>query len=235
MEEGDAGMAMDSPEFTETTLTLRESYLAMLVFLEAYHERGETSTGSLLGDLQVGIWEDSNSADPAQLADYVAAFKVMRGIRGKNWEACDIAEVDSHRYLWLDAVSELKSGCNVLRLEVSEGRLGEPEDCEIAGIVLKDSRPVLADRANAIYRLTFHEYAAYSITNESCTEWDDYGEWTGTTVRQYSRSRFLEYVKEATIAEGFFSGPLLHYELVCLDHIVDVVANAPPIVEKLTG
>lgn len=73
-------LELSDPAFDET-LTLREAYLAMVRFLEAYHRRGESTTGALLGSIQVGLWQDRSSADPAQLYDFLAAVKAVRATK----------------------------------------------------------------------------------------------------------------------------------------------------------
>jgi hypothetical protein len=47
----------------------------MLDFIRAYNERGERSTVDVLSDTQIGIWADRGSADPAQLYDFLDAYK----------------------------------------------------------------------------------------------------------------------------------------------------------------
>jgi hypothetical protein len=67
-------LQLSDPEF-EQTLSLQQAYLTMLQFLSRYHLRGETTTSDLLSDIQVGLWADSGSADPAQLYDFLDAFE----------------------------------------------------------------------------------------------------------------------------------------------------------------
>ena len=70
-------MELPDPAFDES-LTVRQAYLAMFQFLEAYHRRGETTTGDLISSIQIGLWQDKGSADPAQLNDFLHAVRVVR-------------------------------------------------------------------------------------------------------------------------------------------------------------
>jgi len=60
----------------DQSLTLRDAYRTMYAFLLAYHERGESETGVLLGDIT--LLEDGVSADPAQMEDFANAFEKMK-------------------------------------------------------------------------------------------------------------------------------------------------------------
>lgn len=59
-------------------LSIREAYLCMVRFLEAYWERGERSSDDiaiLLGGMQLG----QTSADPAMLSDWLDAVRSVTG------------------------------------------------------------------------------------------------------------------------------------------------------------
>ncbi len=60
----------------EQTITLKQSYEVMYQFIMALHDRGEVDTGWILGS--VGLLEDGGSADPAQLDDYLDAYKKVK-------------------------------------------------------------------------------------------------------------------------------------------------------------
>jgi hypothetical protein len=59
---------------TMTQLTERESYQAMIYFLEKYYELTNSSdVGALLGSMQ--LLEDGASADPALWSDWLGAIQ----------------------------------------------------------------------------------------------------------------------------------------------------------------
>jgi hypothetical protein len=57
----------------DTQISLRDAYEIMLRFVTAYHNRGESPTGDLLADTM--ILTDGCSCDPAQLYDFLDAYK----------------------------------------------------------------------------------------------------------------------------------------------------------------
>lgn len=84
-----------------------------------------------------------------------------------------------------------------------------------------------------IIQLDFESYIGYSVINELFTSWDDYERFEGKkTFRIYSKSRFLDYISNATFASQY-PGPYLHYGIVCLDHIVNVVTISEPKVREI--
>jgi hypothetical protein len=84
-----------------------------------------------------------------------------------------------------------------------------------------------------VYRLFWQHYAAYLVTEElvgSNGQYDD-EQYQGTILRSYLKSHFLEHFARDT---GCHSGPLQHYKIVCLNHLIDVAADAPPEVEIIS-
>ncbi len=69
---------LNNPEFLRT-LTLSDAYKILYRFIEQYHARGESSTIDLLSDLSLDVWADGGSADPAQLADFLAVANEILG------------------------------------------------------------------------------------------------------------------------------------------------------------
>lgn len=52
--------------------------------------------------------------------------------------------------------------------------------------------------------------------------------YTGQILRVYSKSHFLDHVMRDT---GGHIQEILHYKLICLNHLIDVVSYHPPYVE----
>ena len=76
-------------------------------------------------------------------------------------------------------------------------------------------------------------YVAYSVVNESFASVDDSELFTGHLFRNYSKSRFLDYVGVATFASDDFPGKLRHYGVNCLNHFVDIVSATEPIISVI--
>jgi hypothetical protein len=58
------------------TLTIRQAFEAMVVFLEACYERMHSDDiGSLLGDLDTHLWADGITGDPAAWKDWLESVQ----------------------------------------------------------------------------------------------------------------------------------------------------------------
>jgi hypothetical protein len=60
-------------------LTEKEAFDAMIVFLDAWFQRGgkrSDDLAGLLGDLTPGLWEDGSPNDPAQWPDWQEAVRI---------------------------------------------------------------------------------------------------------------------------------------------------------------
>lgn len=80
--------------------------------------------------------------------------------------------------------------------------------------------------------LTWKHYVAYAVRNESYAMADD-GAPTSLPVSQLverRKSAFLDFLRRTTIASNEFPGPLRHWELVCLNHVIDVVSTSEPVI-----
>ena len=79
-------------------------------------------------------------------------------------------------------------------------------------------------------------YVAYLVTEElvGSNAKDGYDDecFTGKLLRSYSKSHFLAHVARDT---GGHIEPIQHYKLVCLNHLIDVAACAPPEVRVLAS
>lgn len=62
---------------------------------------------------------------------------------------------------------------------------------------------------------------------------DEAEEFTGRQFCVYSKSRFLDYVRGATLASDDYPGKLSHYGINCLNHIVDVISIEEPLIDIL--
>jgi len=66
---------------------------------------------------------------------------------------------------------------------------------------------------------------AYSIINETFTVMDDYEISDGNLFRIYSKSRYLDFIKEGTIVEVIFpEKQFVHYQIPCLNHTIDIIS-----------
>ena len=141
----------------------------------------------------------------------------------------NVDQINQHAYLYLTEIGEPED--NVLRLVIEEARpSGEPQELKIGDVTLSGARPIVSDDTCFAYEVVFGSYVAYSVRNESYTLEDKSEEFTGHLFRAYSKSHFLDYIRVATIASDDYPGKLNHYEIVCGNHIVDVVSIGEPVI-----
>ena len=143
------------------------------------------------------------------------------------------ADLNSCEYLFLREIGE--PGENSLRLLIEEGiASADAVSTEVAGHVIADCHRVTSGDNAQLFEITWDFYVAYSIRNESYVVRDDSEKFElGNLARIYSESKFLEYVARATFACNEHPGPLLHVELICASHIVDVMSTGLPRIIRL--
>jgi hypothetical protein len=131
-------------------------------------------------------------------------------------------EIDQLQYLFLTEIGEPDT-C-ALRIVVREGRVtDETETIEVGSTKITDVHPIVWDETSRAYEITFPNYVAYAVVNESFANVDKYEEYTGRYFRVYSKSHFLDYVRVATFASDDYPGKTTHYQVACSDHVVEVI------------
>jgi hypothetical protein len=147
-------------------------------------------------------------------------------------EDAALEALNAVEYLYLQRLSEPSD--NSLRLVVQEAVVnrsgavppalpGLPELAEI----LKDARRIESIKGCKSFELYWKHYAAYLVTEEmvgSCGGYDD-EVFSGKLLRVYSKSHFLDHLARDT---GAHIQPILHYKLICLNHLIDIAAYSPP-------
>ena len=136
-------------------------------------------------------------------------------------------QIDSCDYLCLREISEPTDNC--LRMVIEEaGVVGEEVTMEIAGVTFTKLHPIKSTKGSRRFEMIWDTYVAYSVRNESYSSADKREIFEGERIRVYSKSNFLEFIKQATFATDAYPGPYQHVQVVCLDHVVDVAAVNPP-------
>ena len=142
-----------------------------------------------------------------------------------------VKQLNSVQYLYLRELSEPRD--NSLKLVVEEAvvnrsGLVKPELPELASL-LKDRSPIESVAGCRVFELYWKRYAAYLVTEELVGSNAENGYedecYSGRLLRIYSKSHFLAHIARDT---GGHIEPLLHYKLVCLNHLIDVAAYTPP-------
>ena len=108
-----------------------------------------------------------------------------------------------------------------------------PDIPEVAAL-LKDAWPIESTDGCKFFEIHWKRYAAYLVTEEMVGSCGGYhGEvFSGNLLRLYSKSHFRDHLSRDT---GGHLEPILHYKLICLNHLIDVAAYAPPEVRIITA
>lgn len=136
-------------------------------------------------------------------------------------------------YIFLYSFIEPKT--NSLRIFVDRCRVShQGEDIEVGKHIIRDVHSTEVDEELPIVQLDFDSYVSYSIINESLTVLDDYEIFEGNSFRIFKKSRYLDFINKGTIVNDVFpEEKLIHYEIACLDHIIDVISFDETIVTEI--
>jgi hypothetical protein len=140
-----------------------------------------------------------------------------------------VAQINGSTYLYLRTLSEPKD--NELEIVLEEAGSG-PKDgiSEIRG-PFSETRPIVHGPNDRVFKVSWKSYVAYSIRNESYVVKDDYEQFEGGLFVIFSRSRYLDFVAKSTFASDDYPGPIKHWGIFCLNHIIDVVSVHAPEIE----
>lgn len=150
-----------------------------------------------------------------------------------------VKQINNHKYLYLDKLVEI----NDLELEVyiDEARADYETKENFQDILAfappSEINPIITDDKCKKYKLVFKNYIAFSVRNETFTNWDAEENFDGNLLRRYTKSKFLDYVENSTStdyavnlmnAESFF-----HIGICCLNQIIDVACLEEPLIEEV--
>jgi len=135
-------------------------------------------------------------------------------------------DINSAKYLYLDKIVEE----NDLELHIYiHEAVSDSEVIEsVEGI--SGCSAIVTDESCERYRYVFENYVCYSVRNESFTAKDDEEEFEGGLFRIFSKSKFLDYVQSSCIGLDVLAPKMKHYEIACLNHIIDIATEYEPIV-----
>lgn len=147
-------------------------------------------------------------------------------------------DLNKVRYLYLRELSEPRD--NSLRIVVEEAAQNKSRVVlhsvpELAQLV-KDASPIESLEGCKTFELYWKRYAAYLVTEElvgsnASGDYEDEA-FSGQILRLYSKSHFLDHIKRDT---GGHPEPILHYKLICLNHLIDIAAYVEPEVRILNS
>jgi hypothetical protein len=148
-----------------------------------------------------------------------------------------ISLLNQAKYLYLRHLSEPEE--NSLRLVVEEAvadrteTVSTPDPVSPFAEIRKGASPIKSVEGCRAFELEWTRYVAYLVTEEVVGSGGSYAEetFTGNLFRVYTRSHFLDHLSRDT---GGHTEPILHYKLICLNHLIDVASYSPPEVRLLS-
>ena len=142
-----------------------------------------------------------------------------------------ISLLNQAKYLCLRHISEPE--VNSLHLIVEEAiadrteTVSTPDPASPFAEIRKGGTPIKAVEGCRTFELQWSRYVAYLVTEEIVGSGgsDEDEVYTGNLLRVYTKSHFLDRLARDT--GGHFE-PILHYKLICQDHLIDVASYSPP-------
>ena len=141
-----------------------------------------------------------------------------------------VDQINSHKWLYLDRLYEERDLelCVIIdEARIFGGEIKSSDGASAYGQVVSDETKK--------YKITFKNYVAYCVTNETYAGDGTDEQFTGTLFRTYSRSAFLNYV--AASGGGLIEtiNGYKHYEIITLNQIIDVAATREPEIDICPG
>ena len=86
-----------------------------------------------------------------------------------------------------------------------------------------------------IYEIVFERYIIYQCRNESYTAFDNTEIRSGKYLVTFERSRLLDFYENVIFDFDSIDTKTKrkHYGIISANHIIDVIANEPPIIRRL--
>lgn len=138
-------------------------------------------------------------------------------------------QLNAAQYLFLVELREPKT--NALELKVQEAAAeAQSIETRIMSIAF-ESRKVTNRADHGLFRLYWPEYIAFQVRNEAYVAEDASERFEGRRLRVYTKSRYFESLYPGKSQADFTNDGIVHFEVVCAHHIVDVLAEGAPIVD----
>jgi hypothetical protein len=136
-------------------------------------------------------------------------------------------------YLFATDVREIEE--LTLGLTIVEAKLQAPtEATKVTGplaSLIVGSRPIEEDNTCSLFQLLFdrNHMISYTVLNESYGKYPEPPEaFTGKLFRIFLHSHLLGFTERTTYASGGYPAALMHFQIACLNHVIDVICTAPP-------
>jgi hypothetical protein len=141
--------------------------------------------------------------------------------------------IDECQYLFVEKIGESEE--LTLDILIVEAKAQAPitvakNDSQVERLKV-GACPIEPDPTCGFFRLIFEQrhMVAYMVSNESYSRYPEPSEeFSGKLFRIFSRSQLLEFTKRTSNVSDQHPGKLQHYQVVCENHIINVISTAPP-------
>lgn len=149
-----------------------------------------------------------------------------------------LKDINSEKYLYAENIREDDGSLMIELYGTVRGTSDEADIAAIAGKfgeqvakLLKSSAPIDVNE-NRHWLVRFESYIGYSVINESFDGGDRATSKRHESVVTADDSDWLDYLKKSTFAFQIMDG-IRHYQIRCLDHIINVAADEPPFIDSI--
>ena len=149
-----------------------------------------------------------------------------------DWEH-GARQINDCEYLLVEEIRPLNNlalGLVIVEAKAQDRQV-KPKNSSDWEKIFADAKPIEPDPSCRLFQLLFDENSmiSYSVLNESYSKYpESYEQFTGKLFRLFSSSYLLDYTAKSTIASAEYPGPLQHYQIATLNHVIDVISTKPP-------
>ena len=149
-----------------------------------------------------------------------------------DWEE-GARQINDCEYLFAVGIREIEE--LTLELIITEAKAQNeilvPRDESPLEQLRVGGRPIEPDGTCRRFRIVFDRdhMVSYTVLNESYGKYPNPPEqFTGKLFRLFSWSHLMEFTKSTTYTSDENHGVLQHFQIACLNHVIDVICTAPP-------
>lgn len=149
-----------------------------------------------------------------------------------------LEDVNTEKYIYLDKLEETENGLVIDIMGTTASALNEQDIASTAEEFGEDVAELVKNSSSIDpnehrrWRLVFETYISYAVINESYDNGDRGTRDDHNCVCTATDSDWLDYVKKSTFAFQIING-IRHYQIRCLDHIINVAADEPPFIDNI--
>ncbi len=142
-------------------------------------------------------------------------------------EYTDLLKKD--RWLYLEKNED--AGNNELRILVSQST--HPKERSSKKESSNELEAIITDESLPLIEIVFDYYVGFNVINEGYAGVDKNEKYAGKFFRIYENSAFLDYIRKTTFAESVLEKQITHYEVACLNHIIQIADIGEPTIKLI--